>query len=171
MTSNSANFSFNCRVFICLYIFVSAKILSLHKKSNHIFSRIIVKGIFFPNTTTQQQRLHITTPTTNPTIRKIRIVNMSVLFEYNFSFPFIPHSYQNVISPTPSPKPLSFLAPPPIRSKSASRTAYQIPKRNAITQTPTPKASKKAIPTPPTTKPQRKPLKKTFQNNPSNSTN
>lgn len=25
------------------------------------------------------------------TIRKIRIVNMSVLFEYNFSFPFIPH--------------------------------------------------------------------------------
>ena len=65
--------------------------MSLHKKSNHIFSRIIVKGIFFPNTTTQQQRLHITTPTTNPTIRKIRIVNMSVLFEYNFSFPFIPH--------------------------------------------------------------------------------
>lgn len=47
-------------------------------------------------------------------------------------------------SPTPSPKPLSFLAPPPIRSKSASRTAYQIPKSNTITQTPTPKASKKS---------------------------
>ncbi len=46
-------------------------------------------------------------------------------------------------SPTPSPKPLSFLAPPPIRSKSASRIAYQIPKRNTITQTPTLKASKK----------------------------
>lgn len=46
-------------------------------------------------------------------------------------------------SPTPSPKPLSFLAPPPIRSKSTSRTAYQIPKRNTITQTPTLKASKK----------------------------
>lgn len=47
-------------------------------------------------------------------------------------------------SPTPSPKPLSFLAPPPIHSKSASRTAYQIPKRNAITQTSTLKASKKS---------------------------
>ena len=46
-------------------------------------------------------------------------------------------------SPTPSPKPLSFLAPPPIRSKSASRTAYQIPKRNTTTQAPTLKASKK----------------------------
>ena len=77
---------------------------------------------------------------------------MSVLFEYNFSFPFIPHSYQNVTSPTLSPKPLSFLAPPPIRSKSASRTAYQIPKSNTITQTPTPKASKKAIPRPTPTK-------------------
>lgn len=52
--------------------------------------------------------------------------------------------YQNVTFPTPSPKPLYFLAPPPIHSKSASRTAYQIPKRNAITQTPTPKASKKS---------------------------
>ena len=46
-------------------------------------------------------------------------------------------------SPTPSPKPLSFLAPPPIRSKSASRTAYQNSKRNTITQTLTLKASKK----------------------------
>lgn len=68
---------------------------------------------------------------------------MSVLFEYNFSFPFIPHSYQNVTSPTLSPKPLSFLAPPPIRSKSASRTAYQIPKRNTIAQTPHQKQAKK----------------------------
>ena len=61
-------------------------------------------------------------------------------------FPHPPrcHSYQNVTTPTPSPKPLSFLAPPPIHSKSASRTAYQIPKRNTITQTPTPKASKKS---------------------------
>lgn len=73
--------------------------------------------------------------------------------------------------PIPSPKPLSFLAPPPIRSKSASRTAYQIPKRNTITQTPTLKASKKAIPAPPLTKVQSKPLKKTIQNNPSNPTN
>lgn len=53
-------------------------------------------------------------------------------------------TYQNVTTPTPSPKPLPFLAPPPIRSKSASRTAYQIPKRNTITQTPTLKASKKS---------------------------
>lgn len=52
--------------------------------------------------------------------------------------------YQNVTSPTPSPKPLSFLAPPPIHSKSASRTAYQIPKRNAITQTPHQKQAKKS---------------------------
>lgn len=51
-------------------------------------------------------------------------------------------------SPTPSPKPLSFLAPPPIRSKSANRIVHQIPKRNAITQAPTLKASKKAIPRP-----------------------
>lgn len=46
-------------------------------------------------------------------------------------------------SPTPSPKPLSFLAPPPIRSKSASRIAHQNSKRNTITQTTTLKASKK----------------------------
>ncbi len=60
-------------------------------------------------------------------------------------FPHPPrcHSYQNVTTPTPSPKPLSFLAPPPIRSKSASRTAYQIPKRNTITQTPHQKQAKK----------------------------
>lgn len=131
MTSNSANFSFNCRVSIRLYIFVSTKISSLHQKSNHIFSRTIIKGIFFPNTTTQQQKLHITTPTTNnPTIRKIRIVNMSVLFECNFSFPFIPLSYQNVTSPLSLPKPLSFLAPPPIRSKFASKATYSNSKRH-----------------------------------------
>lgn len=47
-------------------------------------------------------------------------------------------------SPTLSPKPLSFLAPPPIRSKSASRTAHQNSKSNTITQTPTLKASKKS---------------------------
>lgn len=74
-------------------------------------------------------------------------------------------------SPTPSPKPLSFLAPPPIRSKSASRTAYQVPKRNAITQTPALKAGKKAIPRPPPTKTKSKTLKKTIQNNPLNPTN
>lgn len=61
-------------------------------------------------------------------------------------FPHPPrcHSYQNVTSPTPSPKPLYFLAPPPIHSKSTSRTAYQIPKRNAITQTPHQKQAKKS---------------------------
>ena len=71
-------------------------------------------------------------------------------------------------SPTPSPKPLSFLAPPPIRSKSASRIVHQIPKRNAITQAPTLKASKKSNSKTPLTKNKRKPLKKTIQNNPSN---
>lgn len=59
-------------------------------------------------------------------------------------------------SPTPSPKPLSFLAPPPIRSKSANRIVHQIPKRNAITQAPTLKASKKAIPRPHSQKKQKK---------------
>lgn len=53
-------------------------------------------------------------------------------------------TYQNVTSPTPSPKPHYFLAPPPIRSKSASRTAHQNSKSNTITQTPTLKASKKS---------------------------
>ena len=52
-----------------LIYFVSAKILSLHQKSNHIFSRIIIIGIFFPNTTTPLRRLHITTPTTAPNAR------------------------------------------------------------------------------------------------------
>lgn len=66
----------------------------------------------------------------------------------NLCYPFPPSTKMSLPtkmspSPTPSPKPLSFLAPPPIRSKSASRTAYQIPKRNTITQTPHQKQAKK----------------------------
>lgn len=65
-----------------------------------------------------------------------------------------PHSLQNHFLFSPRP---------PIHSKSASRTTYQNSKRNAITQTPTPKASKKAIPRPPSTKTKSKPIKKTIQ--------
>lgn len=69
----------------------------------------------------------------------------------NLCYPFPPSTKMSLPtkmspSPTPSPKPLSFLAPPPIHSKSASRSAYQNSKRNTITQTPTPKASKKSNP-------------------------
>lgn len=126
--------------------------MSLHKKSNHIFSRTIVKGIFFPNTTTQQQRLHITTPTTNPIIRKIRIVNMSVLFEYNFSFPFIPHSYQNVTIPHSLSQTTFFSRPAahPLKIRKQNRLSNTKKQRNHTNATP--KASKKAIPRPPPTK-------------------
>lgn len=54
------------------------------------------------------------------------------LFSTKMSPP--PHSLQNHFLFSPRP---------PIRSKSASRTAYQIPKRNTTTQAPTLKASKK----------------------------
>lgn len=63
-------------------------------------------------------------------------------------------------SPTPSPKPLSFLAPQPIRSKSASRTAYQIPKSNTITQTPHQKQAKKQFQHLHPQKPKAKPSKR-----------